>query len=80
MRWNDQPIWVDRLWIGAAVIATFWLGIQYGRVTPNGQLAHMTEQALQAGEQCVQTLDGITRAAVIFAAQSRTPLVRRASQ
>lgn len=30
-RWNDQPIWTDRLWIAAAVTAAFMAGCVAGR-------------------------------------------------
>lgn len=86
-RWNDQPVWVDRLWLVVVYAVIFSFGVSFGcNMRDQAHEARirdvmvLTEQMAQTGAACVETLAGVTRAAVVLARNERNLIVRRASQ
>lgn len=87
LTWNDQPVWVDRLWLVGVYALIFSFGVSFGcnmrdrsHEARIREVMVLTEQMAQTSVACVETLNGVTRAAIVLARNERNLIVRRASQ
>lgn len=83
-RWNNQPIWYDRLWLVVIYALFFLMGIVVDRAfwsRPEHQLREViavADQALKTGEECAFSLREMTRVAVVMAMNE--PRIRAVSR
>ena|SRR5258708_40320988 len=83
----SQPVWADRLWLIVVAGLLFTFGTLFGCNIRNQrhdnqvrEVLTLAGQANRVGEQCVRSLDGMARAAVVIARNEPRYVVRRAVQ
>lgn len=72
--WNDQPVWVDRVWLLGVYAIIFAFGTMFGCLRQEWKqsaMAAVAVRAIDGLEQCVTTLDGTGRAAAVLAGTER---------
>lgn len=77
-KWNDQPVWVDRLWLLGVYAIIFAFGMQFGclrkerlGMAETRALRDVATLAVRGLGECVTQLNGMGQAATVLAGTER---------